>query len=134
MTLDEMTKILQVPVSKPQSDGATEDATDTEHIQRAMKPSLAAADPLSQEKAASPVADLAEPTEELPNPLSKEPSPAPSTASTVVSPATTNTQSQTGEKEIVLSPGTEVEEKMIVIIGGEAQGAEHGGDAIIQKD
>lgn len=134
MTLDDMTKIMQNPAAKTQTDGAAEDAKDMQHAQQAVQESLTASNPLSQEKAVFPAADLPSPAEEIPNPLSKEPSPAPSSASTVIPPATTNTQSQTGEKDIIVDPGTEAEEQMTVIIGGEAQGAGHESDAVIRKE
>lgn len=134
MTLEDMTNGMQSPALKVQNDGAAEDAKDMQQAQQAVQDSLTATDPLSQEKVGSPAADLPGPAEELPNPLSKEPSPTSSSVSTVVSPITTNTQSQTGEKEIIVKPGTDAVEMLTAIVGGEAQGAEHGSDAIIQTN
>lgn len=131
MTLGDMTSITQNPISKAQNDGTAEDAKDMRQAQQAVQESLTASNPLSQDKVASPPADIPRPAEELSNPLSKEPSPASSAASTAISPTTTNAQSQTGNKDITVNPDTEDEEKMTAIVGREAQRAEHGNDPIV---
>ncbi|KAK4697192.1 hypothetical protein P7C71_g849, partial [Lecanoromycetidae sp. Uapishka_2] len=133
-TSNDKIDVVQRQASMIQTDGATEDAKDMQQAQQAVQESLTSNNPLSQEKVASFSADSPGLAEEAQPPFSKKPSPTPSPASTVISPTTTNTQSQTGVKDIVVNPGTETEEKMTAIVGGEAQRSEHGSDAIVQKD
>ena len=128
MTLDDMSKAAQSPTSNGQADGA-EDAKDIQQAKQAVQESLAATEPLTQEKVSAP-----EPAEEASNLLAKE-TPKDtvslsSSPSTVISPITTNTQTQTGEKYIIVNPGTEEEEKKTAFLGGEAQG----GDVVISEE
>ena len=115
------------PILSKAADGPP-DSKDMEQAKLAVEESLHASEPLSQSKVEQPAAKTS-PHGTFPEPednpsINETLSSIPLPSSTVTSPTMTNEESQTGQKDITLNPGTADEQKMTAIIGGDAQSAE----------
>ena len=125
--------------AEPTSEAAPE-KEDIQPAKIAVEESLQASNPLHQElKAATPetpVTDFATPALEVErNPLSIAPNtPVVDSPAKAATPAQADSESQTGEQNITVMPGTEAEEKMTATLGGRAQADGEETVNVLQKE
>ena len=124
MTLSEKSQAAQAPASPVKTSAEIEDAKDMAQAKQAVEESLAAKEAHSQDKVAPPEEHV-QPAEEASDTISKDigkdTEPLSSSPSKVISPLTTNTQTQTSEKNITANPSTTEEENPTAIVSGKAQ-------------
>ena len=128
---DDVSNVDHSALPGSQTDG-TDEAKEMYQAKLAVEESLAANEPLTQEKVQAPdasptpaggVSELPTPTAEKLNPLSKGPTPEPSSTSAVLPPTEANTQSLTDEKPTILNPGNEMDEALTSTNAGETKGS-----------